>query len=251
MATTTAPESAVRPPTAAVLAPSLAWLISRVSLDDEAQAAVREVAPGALADGASDAGALAAALLRAERPADALRLVACALPPREGVWWAFVAAQHASQLTLDPPVVVTPAVSAALAAVERWVKQPDEEARRGAWAAADAAGMETAAGAAAAAAFFTGGSVAPAGVASVPPPAGLHCTLAGAAVLVAAASDPAHFAPLVEAYLNQGLEIIKHLGGWDVASAQARQHFDAQAELHASAVGASKGAAAPAPAPAV
>src|SRR5256885_1149294 len=81
----------------APLGAALAWLADRAALDEEARAAVTFALPGALAPGAADPGPLVQGLLDAERPADALRVVACALPPREGVWWAWVSARHAMQ----------------------------------------------------------------------------------------------------------------------------------------------------------
>ena len=78
------------PPTSPPLSPAsastvVAWLAWRAALDDEARAAVTAADPAALAPNATDPEPLVRALLAAERPADALRVVACALPPREGV----------------------------------------------------------------------------------------------------------------------------------------------------------------------
>jgi len=112
--------------------------------------------------------------------------------------------------------------------VEQWISEPDDERRRAAWAAGERAGLETAAGCAAAAVFFTSGSVAPAGVSPVPPPAGIDRMLAGNAVTLAAATNPAHFEALAGAYIAQGLEVVKQLGGWDKAVAISQEHFQAQ-----------------------
>ena len=78
------------------VAPSLAWLLGRAGIGEEAQAAVRGVAPQALAPGAADPGAVVDALLAADQAPGALQVVACSLPPREGVWWAWMAARHAT-----------------------------------------------------------------------------------------------------------------------------------------------------------
>jgi len=94
------------------------------------------------------------------------------------------------------------------------------------------AGLETAIGCTAAAVFLTSGSVAPPDVPPVPPPAGVDRMLVGNAVALAAASDPVHFEALAGAYLAQGLEIVKQLGGWDKAVALSREHFQAQHDRH-------------------
>jgi hypothetical protein len=52
--------------------------------------------------------------------------------------------------------------------------------------------------------------------------------LAGNAVTLAAATNPAHFEALAGAYIAQGLEVVKQLGGWDKAVAISQEHFQAQ-----------------------
>jgi len=203
--------------------PSVAWLVERAHLSDD-------VAP--LAAAVADGGALVQALVANGKTPEAFRVIAAALPPREGVWWAWVSARHATQLAAvsgEPPAPL----AAALAAVEQWIANPDEDRRRAAWAAAEAAGLETAAGCAAGAVFFTSGSVAPADVTPVPPPPGIDRLLAGNAVGLAVAVHPHHFEALAGAYLAQGLEVVKQLGGWDKAITLSRDHFQAQQERHA------------------
>src|SRR5436305_1164313 len=53
---------------------------------------------------------------------------------------------------------------------------------------------------------------------------GLHSFLIAAAVTLAAAADPEHLATLAAAYIAQALEIVKQLGGWDRATAAAREY---------------------------
>ncbi|HTK53363.1 MAG TPA: hypothetical protein VL308_15845 [Gemmatimonadaceae bacterium] len=203
--------------------PSVAWLVERAQLPED-------VAP--LAAASSDGAALVQALVADGKTPEAFRVIAAALPPREGVWWAWVSARHATQLAAEgrePPAKL----AAALAAVEQWIANPDDDRRRAAWAAAQAAGLETAAGCAASAVFFTSGSVAPADVAPVPPPAGIDRMLAGNAVALAVSVHPQHLEALAGAYIAQGLEVVKQLGGWDKAIALSRDHFQAQQERHA------------------
>jgi hypothetical protein len=238
---------------ATALATALAWLAWRARLDDEARAAVVAADPAALAPGATDPEPLVRALLHAERAADALRVVACALPPREGVWWAWLAARHAvhaaqaradaaRQQPADGPAAVPPplppsaAQHAALAAVERWITHPADEQRRAAWDAAQEAGMDTAAGCVAAAAFLTGGSVTPAGAPFVPPPAGIHVIMASTgAMLAAVATDPTRLMEIAGGFAQQGMELVRRLGGWDATAAMAKQAYDTQAYHHAEA----------------
>jgi hypothetical protein len=138
-------------------------------------------------------------------------------------------------------------VNDALGAIERWITQPSDDTRRAAWAASEVAGLESPAGAAAAAVFFTGGSIASPDVSPVPPPAGLHSTLIGASVTLAAATDAASLDVVAGAYIDQASEIIKQLGGWDRAAATARQYHDAQREQHDAFANAGKPAAGGAP----
>lgn len=255
---------AVAPPAASPLAdatPLVAWLAGRAALGVDALRSARASDPGATASGAADPERLARALVAAGRPADALRIVAVALPPREGIWWAWVAARHALQTreaahaappSSDAPVVQgvvppSPAEAAALAAVERWIAQPTDEHRRAAWDAAQAAGLETAVGTAAAAVYFATGSLAPVeSPMAVPPPPGAHATFAaGAAMLAAAETDAMRLAEVAGAFITQGVEVVRRLGGWEQAAIAARQHFDAQREVHARAQSQATGAVSP------
>ncbi|MBV9879073.1 MAG: hypothetical protein JO180_01190 [Gemmatirosa sp.] len=229
-----APAPAPLAPNAVPLGATLAWLVERAKLDDETRALV----PDALTAGAADPGPLVQALLEADRMADALRVVGVALPPREGVWWAWVAARHAAEVAqtrADGPAP-SAAQRSALAAAERWIAQPTDEHRRAAWDIAQVAGLDTPAGCVAAAIYFTGGSITPPNGPFVPPPAGIHATMASTATLLAAlATDPEHLREVAGAFAQQGVEIVRRLGGWDAAAAVARQTFDAQAYQHAEA----------------
>ena len=120
--------------------------------------------------------------------------------------------------------------------LERWIATPTDELRREAWELAQRAGLETPAGCAAAAAYFTGGSLAPAGGPFVPPPAGVHCAMAGTAAVVAAVgTDPAQLGEVAGAFVAQGVEIVRRLGGWDAALTGAKAAYDEQLQLHESA----------------
>ena len=205
--------------------PSVAWLVERARVPKDA-------AP--LAESAADGGELVQALTANGKTTEAVKVIAAALPPREGVWWAWVSARHAAQFG-TPAGSPEPAVTEALAAVEQWIANPDDERRRAAWAAGERAGLESPAGCAAAAVFFTAGSVAPADVTPVPPPAGIDRMLVGNAVALAAAANPDLFEALAGAYIAQGLEVVKQLGGWEKSVAMSQEHFQSQHERHARA----------------
>lgn len=246
-----APAAYAAPPSRGQLGPLLAWLVQRSGLNDEGFADVAFAAPDVVAPGANDPVRLSEALTAAGLPAPALALVGAALPPREGVWWAWVAVRHALQMVAERaaavpaagqrPSLPPPAVErAALATVERWVSDPSDANRRAAWDAGQAADLSSPAGCACAAVFFTGGSIAsPQSPMLVPPPPGAHVTLAATAVLLAAVHvDPGNLAGLVAAAVAQAGEVARRLGGWEASATLARQHFDTQREQHGAAIAA-------------
>jgi hypothetical protein len=109
---------------------------------------------------------------------DAVRLLAHALPVREGVWWACRCSQGEA--------------SAALATAERWVAEPNEAHRRACGTAASAAGYGTAAAAAALSAFLSGGSIAPPDWPPAAPREGAAARAVASAVLLAALATEPH-----------------------------------------------------------
>ncbi len=97
--------------------------------------------------------AFLAALIQNKLYPDGLRFVAYMLPRREAIWWACLCLW---QLYRTEPGRKT---SEVFQRVVRWVQEPDEENRRGAYAAGRAAGVTTPEGGLAAAVFFSGGSI--------------------------------------------------------------------------------------------
>jgi hypothetical protein len=91
-------------------------------------------------------------LIRAGLLAEATRLLAYALPPREAVWWACMCVTHTA---LDMPALERRALDAA----ETWVRRPDDAARREAAWAAQAASYAAPGAWAALAAYWTRPSV--------------------------------------------------------------------------------------------
>jgi len=173
--------------------------------------ALAELAPDALPHLLLGAGVRGHvnALVGAEQFPDAVRLLAHALPRREGVWWAWWCARRASGA--EPP----PAVAASIAATERWIAQPTDEHRRAAFAAAEVVGIGSPAGCAGAAAFFSGGSMGPPNVGEVPPPEYASAkAVAGGVTLSAVAGDPPGAPDRFRQYLEQGLEVGRRVGLW-------------------------------------
>jgi hypothetical protein len=233
------------PPPPTPLTAVARWLAERAAFEDDAVRALCLRAP--------DPDALVAALAAEAKHAEAVQLVARALPKREAVWWAFIAARHAHQRpSADAPAgtpgTVAPAVQHALDAVERWIAAPADSTRHAAFEAAQAAGADTPAGCVGMAVFLSGGSLAgPAVPVHVPPPAGACWQLvAGAVLLAAVGAPPAQIAAAFQGYVAQGVEIVRRLGGWEASATLARQAYEHDAQLAAQAKAqAAGGAAAP------
>lgn len=140
---------------------------------------------------------------------DAVRFLAHALPNREAVWWAWVCARRVAGS--EP----APKVKASLDATENWIAQPNDENRRAAMKAAEAADFGTAAGCAGVAAFFSGGSLAPPDAPAVPPGPGLTAkAVAGAVIFAAVAVEPEKAPEKFRAFLGQGLDVVNRIKLW-------------------------------------
>jgi hypothetical protein len=147
-------------------------------------------------------------LLEKQQYLDAVRLLAHALPKREGVWWA---CQCARLVAGSPP----PKIAAALQAAETWVADPSEENRRAAMPAAEGTEFKTPAGCAAAAAFWSGGSLGPPSVPVIPP--GDYLTahgVAGAVMLAAVQTEPEKAPDKYRKFLALGIEVANGTKKW-------------------------------------
>ena len=140
--------------------------------------------------------------------ADAVRVLAHALPKRESVWWAWVCARRAAGPN------AAPAVKASLDSAEKWIAQPTEENRRAAMKAAEAAGFGSAAGCACLAAFFSGASVAPPDAPAVPPGPFDSAKAVAGAVTLAAVAEAEKAAENFRGFLQQGLEVAARIKLW-------------------------------------
>ena len=120
------------------------------------------------------------AKLRVEqRGEEAITYLALALPRFDGVVWA------AKMLAAAPPPAGSPE-AAAIAAIDAWIKQPDDARRRAAWAAGEAADDWSPERLLTHAVFLSGGSLAPPDLPAVQPQADLSGRMAASAIVVSA-----------------------------------------------------------------
>ena len=142
---------------------------------------------------------------------DVVRLMAVAMPPREAVWWACLAARD---LIGDAPP------TACLKAAEAWVLKPGEEIRVDLQAAIDAADMDDDTVLAATAALYAGGTLGPGELEAfpAPPPAVASCVFGMNMKAMEKAADPlAHLQWLID----RGLDIARGGNGRVEAPAPA------------------------------
>ena len=128
---------------------------------------------------------------------DVLDILTHLLPRQYAIAWGCECLQALRGATPDDP-----ADRAALSAAQRWLADPSEENRRSALELADRLGYKTAGAWLAAAAGWTGGSMLPAGQYEVPVAPTLAGDAVGAAVRLAAASDPQNF----DAHVRESVE---------------------------------------------
>lgn len=157
-----------------------------------------------LLEDSQDPAAFLALLIERGQYADATRFLAHALPKREAVWWACLAARAGLGDRANPEQANS------LQVAEQWVFKPVEENRQPAMAAAEAAGMDNPASWAAVAAFWSSGSLAPPDQPVVPPPDDLCAkAVAGAVMLAAVIREPERAEDKYRAFLRQGIDIAR------------------------------------------
>ena len=135
---------------------------------------------------------------------EATRLVAHALPTREAVWWACMAARHTQASSAAPE-----GDAAALAAAELWVRKPTEENRRAAMDRARDAGFASAEAWSAVAAFWSGDTMAPPQAPKVPPaPHHAGLAVASAVALAAVRAAPTRRDARLRTFLASARDIV-------------------------------------------
>lgn len=181
------------PPLTKIEAKTAAEICSRFELSEPAQALPRE--------GLSPATFLER-LIDERQLRDAVGFLAHALPNREAIAWAAGCTRAVCLAAMKPEQL------AALEAAERWCRQPSEELRRAAMAAAEKSQLNNPAGCVALAVFLSGGSLAPPTAPVVPPAEGLTSRAAAGAILIAAVvSQPEKADEKYLQFLEQGLAI--------------------------------------------
>jgi len=149
------------------------------------------------------------ALLDGELHTDAVKFLAHALPKREAVGWACRCAREVAGP--DTP----PLAAEALEAAECWVREPSEEHRRAAMAAAEASGLDSPGACAAFGVFVSGGSLAPPDVPAVPPADHLTAhAVSGAVTLAAVMSKPQEAPEKYRRFLDLGIGVAKGEPSW-------------------------------------
>lgn len=139
---------------------------------------------------------------------DAIRVFAVAIPKREGVWWALQCVRSVPPLAADDHAPV-------LAAVEAWVKDPDDKKRRECFALAEKAGFATPAACAANAVFFSGGSIStPHNPAVEPPPHITPGAIANAVILAAVMVEPEKSGERLAGFLAVGEQVAAGANRW-------------------------------------
>ena len=171
----------------------LAPVLHRAALPPEAQGSLQ---------GCAD---IADALLRLEAAgfaADAVRVLAHALPKREAVWWACMCAVNTA------PPDLGEADRLARETAELWVRQQKDEQRRAAFAHAEASGFQTPEAWSGVAAFWSGDSMSLVGLPPVPPAPHLTGTaVAGAVALAAVRGEVKRQPARLKRFLESGRNI--------------------------------------------
>ncbi len=171
----------------------LATVLERATLSPEARAPLQ---------GCADVGEAIVRLESAGFAAEAVRVVAHALPRREAVWWACMCAVNTA------PADLGDADRLARETAELWVRQQKDEQRRAAMAHAEASGFQSPEAWCGVAAFWSGDSMSPVGMPAVPPPpqaAGGAVT--GAVALAAVRGDVKRQPARLKRFLESGRNI--------------------------------------------
>lgn len=146
-------------------------------------------------------------LIERSHSPDAIHVLSHLFTKREAVWWACQCARQ----TMDGKL--PRAEADALAAVEAWVANPNEETRSGLMTIAMSAGMDKPAGCVAMAAFGSEGSmVGPEYPPTMPKPT-LTAELSAASIMMAGVvDDPEKALEQYQRYVEQGIALYENRG---------------------------------------
>ena len=131
---------------------------------------------------------------------DAVDVLTYLLPKQYAIAWGCECWQAAQTEGTADPIEMS-----ALAAAQRWLKDPSEDHRRAALQLADRLGFKTAGAWLAAAAGWSGGTMLPSGEYEVPPPPGLSGNAVAAALKLTAAAHPARYDEQLAQFIDRAL----------------------------------------------
>ena len=147
-------------------------------------------------------------LLDTESPTASLTFLASALPKRCAVWWLIECVRQSECIKADGDGPM-------LAAAERWVCEPSDEARRAAYELAEELEMSTPAAWAGVAAFWSDGSMGPPDVPPIPPAENLTGKAINGGIMIAVLDDPANLMKRQQAFTELGLKIAAGEVSWE------------------------------------
>ena len=154
-------------------------------------------------------------LLKGDHADEAISFLAYGLPKREAVWWGLRCVREVLPEELTEPE------TAALASVDTWLAEPNDEHRRGCFAAAEAATYSTPAGCIALSVFFTEGSMAPVDCPEVPVGEGFCArTVAAAVHLSAVMYEPQKAPETSRGFVDLGIEVASQPAPWEEEQAE-------------------------------
>ncbi len=172
----------------------VATLARRAALSGEADACLA---------GCTDVAEALDRLESAGFASEAVRLLAHALPKREGVWWACVCAANTVPADLSEPDEL------ARLSAEQWVRQQKDALCRDAMSHAAAGGFLSAEAWTGIAAFWSGDSLAPVGAPAIAPlPEQPGAAVAAAVTLASVRGDGNTFAARLHRFLDSGRDIL-------------------------------------------
>jgi hypothetical protein len=142
------------------------------------------------------------ALMAAGLPADAIRVIAQALPKNYAVAWA----SSCLKRLLDPDSPGDDGERDAVRTVEAWLADPSEKNRQASLDLAEARGFATAGCWIAAAAGWSGGSLAPKGYTQIPPPDAVTGHAVHGALQLTAARRGAEMPAALREFVDEALK---------------------------------------------
>jgi hypothetical protein len=178
---------------AKLAAADLATVVAHAALPPEAEAPLL---------GCTDIESALERLEAAGFAAEAVRVLAHALPKRESVWWACMCAASTA------PGDLTEADQLAQQYAEQWVRRQTDELRRAAMECAESGGCTTPEAWTGIAAFWSGASIAPLGERPIAPlPQQTGSAVAAAISLAAVRGDGKRYAQRLQRFLGSGRNI--------------------------------------------